>query len=77
MDVQGAREFIREHHRGVLATRAPGGAIRQSPIVAAVDDDGRRIVISSRETAYRRRFADAAGMDRAAYLGRMDPSAGC
>ena len=55
MDVDGAREFIRQHHRGVLATRAPGGAIRQSPVVAAVDDDG-MIVISSRETAYKVRY---------------------
>ena len=55
MDVDGAREFIRQHHRGVLATRAPGGAIRQSPVVAAVDDAG-LIVISSRETAYKVRY---------------------
>ena len=55
MDVEGARDFIREHHRGVLATRGPGGAIRQSPVVAAVDDDG-LIVISSRETAYKVRY---------------------
>jgi PPOX class probable F420-dependent enzyme len=55
MDVDGAREFIREHHRGVLATRGPGGAIRQSPVVAAVDDAG-LIVISSRETAYKVRY---------------------
>lgn len=55
MDVDGAREFIREHHRGVLATRHPGGGIRMSPIVAAVDDEG-RIVISSRETAYKVRY---------------------
>jgi PPOX class probable F420-dependent enzyme len=55
MDLEGALAFIREHHRGVLATRAPRGAIRQSPIVAAVDDAG-MIVISSRETAYKVRY---------------------
>jgi len=55
MDVEGARDFIREQHRGVLATRGPGGAIRQSPVVAAVDDEG-LIVISSRETAYKVRY---------------------
>jgi PPOX class probable F420-dependent enzyme len=55
MDVEGAKEFIREHHRGILAARAPGGAVRQSPIVAAVDDAG-LIVISSRETAYKVRY---------------------
>ena len=55
MDVDGARDFVREHHRGILATRAPGGAIRQSPVVAAVDDAG-LIVVSSRETAYKVRY---------------------
>ena len=58
MDVEGARAFIREHHRGVLATRHPDGGIRQSPIVAAVDDGG-LIVISSRETAYKTRYLRA------------------
>lgn len=58
MDVDGARAFIGEHHRGILATRHPGGGIRQSPIVAAVDDAG-LIVISSRETAYKTRYLRA------------------
>lgn len=55
MDVDAAREFVRAHHHGVLATRGPGGGVRQSPIVAAVDDEG-LIVISSRETAYKVRY---------------------
>ena len=55
MELERARDFVREHHRGVLATRHGGGAIRLSPIVAAVDDDG-LIVISSRETAYKVRY---------------------
>jgi PPOX class probable F420-dependent enzyme len=55
VDVEQARSFVRLHHRGVLATRGPCGALRQSPIVAAVDDAG-RIVISSRETAYKVRY---------------------
>jgi PPOX class probable F420-dependent enzyme len=54
MDVDAAKDFIREHHRGILATHG-GGGIRQSPIVAAVDDAG-LIVISSRETAYKVRY---------------------
>ena len=58
MSVESAREFIRENHRGVLATRHPSGSIRQSPIVAAVDDDG-LIVISSRETAYKVKYLRA------------------
>lgn len=58
MDLDGARAFIRENHRGVLATRHRDGGIRQSPIVAAVDDVG-LIVISSRETAYKVRYLRA------------------
>jgi PPOX class probable F420-dependent enzyme len=58
VDIDQAREFIREHHRGVLAARHPGGGVRQSPIVAAVDDAG-RVVISSRETAYKVRYLRA------------------
>ena len=52
MDLQRAREFLHEHHRGVLATRRSGGGIQQSPVIAAVDGEG-RVVISSRETAYK------------------------
>jgi PPOX class probable F420-dependent enzyme len=58
VDVEGARDFIREHHRGVLATRASGGAVRQSPVAATVDEAG-RILISSRETAYKVRYLRA------------------
>jgi PPOX class probable F420-dependent enzyme len=52
MDLEAAREFMRANHRGVLATRRPDGSVQQSPILVAVDDDGRAI-ISSRETAYK------------------------
>jgi PPOX class probable F420-dependent enzyme len=55
MDAEGIRDFAREHHRGIMATRHPDGGIRMSPIVAAVDDAG-RIVVSSRETAYKVRY---------------------
>jgi PPOX class probable F420-dependent enzyme len=55
MDLDEARAFARDHHRGVMATRHPDGGIRQSPIVAAVDDAG-RVVVSSRETAYKVRY---------------------
>jgi PPOX class probable F420-dependent enzyme len=50
MDHDAAREFIREHHRGVLATRRADGGVQQSPVIATVDAQG-RVVISSRETA--------------------------
>jgi PPOX class probable F420-dependent enzyme len=49
MDLEQARAFLRENHRAVLATKRAQG-IQQSPIIAAVDDEGRAI-ISSRETA--------------------------
>jgi len=52
VDLQQAREFIRDHHRAVLATRDPGGGIQQSPVLVNVDAEGRAI-ISSRETAYK------------------------
>ena len=52
MNLDDAREFMRENHRGILATRRADGDVQQSPILVAVDDDGRAI-ISSRETAYK------------------------
>jgi PPOX class probable F420-dependent enzyme len=54
MDLDRAREFIRENHRGVLATRGPGDRLQQSPVIATVDGGG-RVVISTRETAYKTR----------------------
>jgi PPOX class probable F420-dependent enzyme len=53
MDIERAREFCRRHHRAVLATRT-SGTIQQSPVLVAVDDEG-RFVVSSRETAYKTR----------------------
>jgi PPOX class probable F420-dependent enzyme len=52
VDLDEARGFLREHHRGVLATRRPDGGIQQSPVLMNVDGDGRPI-ISSREAAYK------------------------
>jgi PPOX class probable F420-dependent enzyme len=51
MDLDQARDFVRSHHRAVLATRTPHG-IQQSPVLVGVDDDG-RLTVSSRETAYK------------------------
>jgi PPOX class probable F420-dependent enzyme len=50
VDLDAACDFIRENHRGVLATRRSDGGIQQSPVLAAVDAEG-RVVISTRETA--------------------------
>jgi PPOX class probable F420-dependent enzyme len=51
VDLEEARAFMRENHRAVLANRRRDG-IQQSPVIVAVDDEG-RAVISSRETAYK------------------------
>jgi PPOX class probable F420-dependent enzyme len=52
VDLDAARLFLREHHRGVLATRRADSGIQQSPVLVNVDGGGRAI-ISSRETAYK------------------------
>jgi PPOX class probable F420-dependent enzyme len=52
MDVDQALHFVRQHHRAVLATRRPDGSIQQTPVLANVDGEG-RIIISTRETAYK------------------------
>jgi PPOX class probable F420-dependent enzyme len=54
MDLEQARQFIRENHRAVAATRRRDGGVQMSPVAATVDDAG-RVVISSRETAYKTR----------------------
>src|SRR5262245_14440223 len=51
MDIDRARDFARDHHHAVLATRSPSG-IQQSPVLVAVDDEG-RFVVSTREAAYK------------------------
>ena len=52
MDLDAARDFIRQNHRAVLATRRADGGVQMSPVLVNVDADGRAI-ISSRETAYK------------------------
>lgn len=52
MDLETARDFMREHRRAVLATRRRDGGVQMSPVILTVDGDGRAI-ISSRETAYK------------------------
>src|SRR5918999_1929682 len=55
MDLERARDFIRKNHRGVLATHRPDGSIQQTPVLATVNEEG-RVVISTRETAYKARY---------------------
>jgi PPOX class probable F420-dependent enzyme len=50
MDVDRARAFIRENHRAVLATRRANGDPQLSPILCAVDAEG-RVTVSTREPA--------------------------
>jgi PPOX class probable F420-dependent enzyme len=50
MDLDEAREVIREQHRAVLATIRHDGAPQMSPVLVAVDDDG-RVLVSTREAA--------------------------
>src|SRR5688572_18312625 len=52
MDVSEAIEFVRKNPRAVLVTRRKDGAPQLSPILAVTDDEG-RLLISSRETAYK------------------------
>jgi PPOX class probable F420-dependent enzyme len=50
MDVDQAREIIREQHRAVLTTMRIDGTPQMSPVLVALDDDG-RVLVSTRETA--------------------------
>lgn len=51
VDKTEALAFASENHRAVLATRRAGGDPQMSPVTVGTEDD--RIVISSRETAYK------------------------
>jgi len=50
MEIEAAREFVREHHSAVLMTRRQDGTPQLSPISCGVDSDG-MVVVSTRETA--------------------------
>ena len=50
MDLDEARDFLREHHHAVLHTYRRDGSPQLSPVVVAVDDPGHAIV-STRETS--------------------------
>jgi PPOX class probable F420-dependent enzyme len=52
MDLDKARDVLREQHRAVLTTRRADGEPQMSPVLVAVDDEG-YAVISTRETAYK------------------------
>ena len=50
MNLDDACQFMRVHHRAVLATSRSDGRPQLSPVTVGVDDGG-RVVISTRETA--------------------------
>lgn len=50
MDIDQARDFLRTHHRAVLATTRSDGAPQLSPVVVGIDEGG-AAVISTREPA--------------------------
>ncbi|MFC4058433.1 PPOX class F420-dependent oxidoreductase [Planomonospora corallina] len=50
MDLDKAREFIRDNHRAVMLTRHADGRPQMSPVTVGLDVRGRP-VISTRETA--------------------------
>ena len=52
MDLDRALDFVREHHHAVMLTRRRDGSPQMSPIACNVDAEG-RIVVSTRETAYK------------------------
>jgi len=52
MQLDRAKQFLQNHHHGVLATRRKNGDLQMSPVTCGLDSEG-RAVISSRETAYK------------------------
>ena len=52
MQFDRAKEFLKNNHHGVLATRRKNGELQMSPVTCGLDAEG-RAVISSRETAYK------------------------
>ncbi len=50
MDLDSARDFLRTHHRAVLATTRQDGRPQLSPVMVGIDGEG-RVLVSTRETA--------------------------
>ena len=50
MDLETARDYLRQHHHAVLATMRADGTPQMSPVGCGVDAAG-DVVVSSRETA--------------------------
>jgi PPOX class probable F420-dependent enzyme len=54
MELERARDFLRSHHRAVMATTHPSGRPQLSPVTVGLDGAG-RAVVSTRETARKTR----------------------
>ncbi len=52
MTADEAGEFVASNHRAVLVTRRSAGGLQTSPVTVGIDGDG-KVVVSSRETAYK------------------------
>jgi PPOX class probable F420-dependent enzyme len=52
MDLDEARQFLRDNHRAILATLRSDGRPQLSPVAVGIDAEGRALV-SSRETAFK------------------------
>ena len=52
MDLDHARDYIRDNHHAVMATTRADGRPQLSPVACSVDADG-FVVVSTRETAYK------------------------
>jgi len=52
MDIQAALEFVASQHHAVLATLKSDGTPQLSPVTVGVDDAG-RVVVSTRQAAYK------------------------
>lgn len=54
MDLAKARDFLRGNHKSILATTRTDGRPQMSPVNHGVDDEG-RVLISTREPAFKAR----------------------
>jgi len=69
VDISRATSFLSTHPRAILATTRSDGRPQLSPVVVAVDDDG-RVLVSTRETAIKAK--NLARDPRAALCGISD-----
>jgi PPOX class probable F420-dependent enzyme len=50
-DIDEARRFLADNHRGVLATYRRDGKVQQSPVTAGLDEQGRVIISVTEDRA--------------------------